>query len=189
MSAHQSSDSAPPPSPGRPTASDMAFLGFLGCVFMAVVALGALNFREGLKTEEGKAKAEALLEWLADSKQRRGQADFEPSACASAPTDAGQARTWAECATALFVNGGPLAGARNAFSGESLGFVGRCVPGDPKSPGQFVVEKISATPPGSAVSQIIGPMGADEALDKTQTVKLTVCDKGGYPIKIGEAEF
>ncbi|MFM8624505.1 MAG: hypothetical protein ACKOCZ_08350, partial [Betaproteobacteria bacterium] len=85
--------------------------------------------------------------------------------------------------------GGPLAGVRNAFSGQALGLVERCIPGDPRSPGQFMVEKISATPPGSAVTQIIGPIGAEEPLDKPLTLKLSVCDKGGYPIKVGEADF
>lgn len=189
MSVLESSDPVPPPASGRPTASDLVFLGFLACVLIAVAALGTLSYREGLKTEDGKAHVQALLKWMADFKERRGQADFEPAACALLPSGEGKPRLWAPCAAALFASGGPLAGVRNAFSGQALGLVERCIPGDPRSPGQFMVEKISATPPGSAVAQIIGPIGAEEPLDKPLTLKLSVCDKGGYPIKVGEADF
>lgn len=185
----QASVSPAPVASGRPTASDMAFLGFLVLVLIAVAVMGTFNFREGLKTEAGKAQAEALAKWLSESKDKRGQAGFEPAACASTAADPAKPPTWADCAKALFGAGGPMGDLRNAFSGRPMSFLTRCDPSSPTSPGQMVLERIAATPAGSAVASVTLALAAEDPIDKALTVKITVCDKGGYPIKVAEVEF
>lgn len=188
MSDH-ASVSPPPVVSARPTGSDKAFLAFLVCVLIAVVVMGTFTFREGLKTEAGKAQGEALAKWLSDSKDRRGQAGFEPAACASSGADPDKPPTWVDCSKVLFGPGGPVGDLRNAFSGQPIAFLTRCDPSSPSSPGQLVLERIAPTPPGSAVSSVTLALAADDPIDKVLTVKITVCDKGGYPIKVAEVEF
>lgn len=174
---------------GRPTGSDKAFLAFLFCVLLAVAVMGTFNFREGLKTEAGKSQGETLAKWLSQSKDQRGQVGFEPAACASARVDADQPPTWADCSKALFGPGGPMADLRNVFSGQPMVFLARCEPSDPQSPGQLALEKILSTPLGSAVSSITVALAAEDPIDKVLTIKVALCDKGGYPIKVAEVQF
>lgn len=188
MSDPESASPAPVPSV-RPTASDMAFLGFLVGVIVTVAVAGTLTFREGLKTEVGKTQAEALVKWLADAKDRRAQTGFEPSACSSASPDPAKPPTWADCSKALFGPGGPMADLRNVFSGQPMVFLARCEPSDPQSPGQLALEKILSTPLGSAVSSITVALAAEDPIDKVLTIKVALCDKGGYPIKVAEVQF
>lgn len=178
-------DAAVGASSGKPNAMDWAFLLFLLVVLAAVAVMGAFTFREGLKTEATKAQGEAFVAWLAQAKAKRQQADFAPAACATGSKPG----TWSQCAAALLAEGGPLASMRNPFSGQAVGLIARCDPTSSASPGQFVIERVSATPPGSAVAQVVAPFAAQDAVDKAVTIKLTVCDKGGYGVKIGEAEF
>jgi hypothetical protein len=46
-----------------------------------------------------------------------------------------------------------------------------------------------STPLGSAVPMVISPLKEGDAIDGKLQIRVTVCDKGGYPIKIGELEF
>jgi hypothetical protein len=45
------------------------------------------------------------------------------------------------------------------------------------------------TPPGSAIAAITSELVSLDAIDTKISLKLTVCDKGGYPIKVDEFEF
>lgn len=172
---------------GKPNAMDLAFLLFLVAVLAAVVLMGAFTFREGLKTEASKLQGEAFVAWLTQSKDRRAEVDFLPAGCAR---QAGSPpKTWSQCSAALLGEGGPLSAVRNAFSGQAIGLIARCDPSSSASPGQFVIDRVSATPPGSAVAQVVAPFAPEDTMDKVVTIKLTVCDKGGYGVKIGEAEF
>ncbi|MEI7783312.1 MAG: hypothetical protein WCK08_02940 [Betaproteobacteria bacterium] len=186
MSAHDTALSA---SSGKPNARDLAFLALMLAVLAAVALMGVFTFREGLKTEATKLQGEAFVAWLAQAKAKRAAADFAPAACAMVAQPAGRAKTWSECSAALLADGGPLAGVRNAFSGQPIGLIARCDPASNASPGQFVIDRVSATPPGSAVPLLVAPFAPEDTLDKALTIKLTVCDKGGYGVKIGEVEF
>lgn len=184
MTAHDATLGA---SSGKPNAKDLAFLLFLLAVLTAVGLMGAFTFREGLKTEATKLQGEAFVAWLAQAKDGRANADFVPAGCAKQAGS--QAKTWSQCSAALLGEGGPLALVRNSFSGQPVGLIARCDPSSSASPGQFVIERVSATAPGSAVPLVVAPFAPEETMDKTLTIKLTVCDKGGYGIKIGETEF
>lgn len=187
--SHSESVSPTPIQSSRPARSDWLFLVLLVALLVATMFAGANTLRQGLKTEAAKAQAEALARWLAQSKDSRAQAGFEPSACASSSSDAVQPPVWAACAQALLGPSGPLGDLRNSFSGQPLSPVARCDPSDPHSHGQLVLEKISMTPLGSAVSSVTVPLLPEEPINKALTIKITVCDQGGYPIKVAEVEF
>lgn len=175
---------------GKPTPGDIAFLALLLCVLLGVALMGSFTFREGQKTEATKAQAEALLAWLAQARPQRAAPDFELADCARRTGQDGQpSGTWVQCARALRAEPGPLAGARNVFSGEPLRFIARCDPSQAATVGQLAIEKISLTPPGSAVPSLTAPIADDEPMNKSLTIKVLACDKGGYPIKVGEVEF
>ncbi len=181
--------SAPSASSGRPTVVDIIFLLSMVVLMVLVAFVGRLTFQEGLKTETTKSQAEALAAWMKEASGRRSDAEFQPAGCAVKAADSTEAPSWEECARALFASGGPLASARNAFSGEQVGFVERCNPSDLATAGQIVIEKVSATPPGSAVPIVVGPMSEGERIGQKLTIRITVCDKGGYAIRVGETDF
>lgn len=180
----------PPSSVGKPTRSDLIFLGAMVFMLAGVGLMGAFTFKEGLKTEASKVQAQAFVDWMTQARAQRSSSNFVPAACAMKSDQAGAvASTWAICSQALLGPGGPLGDARNAFTGRSLQFIARCDPSNAATVGQFAIEKVSLTPAGSAVPVVISPMLADESMDKPLTLRVAICDKGGYSIKVGEAEF
>jgi len=77
----------------------------------------------------------------------------------------------------------------NPFTEEAPQFVPACVPSDNSLPGMFVVEKLVPTPPGSAVPMINSQLVDTDPIDQKMQVRVSVCDKGSYAIKIAEFEF
>lgn len=181
--------SAPPGSSGKPTATDIVFLLSMVALMALVAFVGRLTFQEGLKTESTKTQAEALVAWMKDASGRRSGAEFQPAACAVKAADSTEAPSWEECGRAILASGGPLANARNAFTGEPVGLVERCNPSDLATAGQIVIEKISPTPPGSAVPTVVTAMAGEDRIGQKLTLRITVCDKGGYTIRVGETDF
>jgi hypothetical protein len=55
--------------------------------------------------------------------------------------------------------------------------------------GAVVLEKLIPTPPGSAVPVINSQLIDSDPIDQKLQLRLSVCDKGSYPVKIGEFEF
>ena len=98
-------------------------------------------------------------------------------------------KRWGECFADIMDNVKELNGLRNAFTGEPLAFIAKCEPKDRSTNGNMVLEKIVPTPPGSAIPTVASQMVDMDAIDTKTSMKLTVCDKGGYPIKIDEFEF
>jgi hypothetical protein len=176
-------------SSGRPTLSDRIFLCLLAGMLVGVALLGRMTFEEGLKTEHTKAQAEALLAWMKAAAAHRGDTGFEPAPCARRPSSGADAYTWGSCFEALATHGGPLSGVRNTFTGEPIGLAAACTPGDAATVGRLVIDRISTTPPGSAIPTVINALAAGDAIGESLTLRVRICDKGGYPILIGEAEF
>ena len=77
----------------------------------------------------------------------------------------------------------------NPFTEEAPQFVPACVPSDNSLPGMFVIEKLVPTPPGSAVPMINSQLIETDPIDQKVQVRVSVCDKGSYAIKIAEFEF
>lgn len=169
---------------GRPNFSDGVFLVFLVLAVLAVAWVGQLAYQEGVKTELTKRHGEAWLEWLQQTGPKRAQADFEVAACARAA-----GKTWAECQTWLTSEAGPFHDQINAFSGKPLTFGAKCDMVDRGLVGALVIERLTPTPAGSAVPVVIEPLNANDSIADAVNLRVSVCDKGAGPIKVGETEF
>ena len=77
----------------------------------------------------------------------------------------------------------------NPFTGEAPRLVEKCDPTDHLLHGSIAIEKSVATPVGSAVPTTVSPLVPSDAIDSKLQLKLSVCDKGAYPIRVAEFEF
>ena len=178
------------------TPTDSIFLVFLGLVVIVVCWVGQIAYQEGLKTEVSKENGEAWLAWFAKARKERFDAGYEPVSCSgrSEPSIAGVAgpvtqpdtQTWASCMEVLTRDKGALAHLRNPFFESPMIFAAKCEPGNRKLTGALVFEKNTPTPPGSAVGSVVSPLVDADPVGKPFQVRITVCDKGAYPILIGE---
>ena len=181
------------------TPTDTIFLVFLGLVVIGVCWLGRIAYLEGGKTEISKRNGEVWLAWFAKARKERFDAGSEPVSCSgrSEPSIAGvsgpvtqpDTRTWASCFEVLTRDKGALAHLRNPFFESPMIFAAKCEPGNRKLTGALVFEKITPTPPGSAVASVVSPLVDADPVGKPFQVRITVCDKGAYPILIGETEL
>jgi hypothetical protein len=55
--------------------------------------------------------------------------------------------------------------------------------------GAILLEDLMPTPPGSATPFVASQLLETDAIDYKMQLRLSVCDKGGYAIKIAEFEF
>jgi hypothetical protein len=198
------STQAHPPSPAstQPTFTDWLFL--LSCALaLAVVAwLGKMAYTEAMKTETAKRNGEAVVSWMQEATAGRFEADFGVAACAGTPPPptgaapagdkAGPAaapNTWGGCLDAILMQS-TMKALDNPFrEGIALDFAPACNPEDRSLAGNIVMEKITATPPGSAVPTVTSALTPDVAIDQKIQVRLSVCDKGAYAVKVAEFEF
>jgi len=181
------------------TPTDTIFLVFLGLVVIAVCWVGQIAYHEGGKTEVSKENGEAWLAWLAKAHKERFDAGYEPAPCSgrsgvsmtgvSGSVTAPETQTWGRCFEALTRDEGALAHLRNPFFESPMIYATKCEPGNRKLTGALVFEKITPTPPGSAVSSVVLPLVVADPVDGPFQVRITVCDKGAYPILIGESEL
>ena len=51
------------------------------------------------------------------------------------------------------------------------------------------MEKITPTPPGSAIPHIVSALTPEVVIDQKIQVRLSVCDAGAYAVKVAEFEF
>jgi hypothetical protein len=186
-------------------------------VMIALVAwVGELSFHEGMKTEVSKRNGEAWAQWFTETGAERFKDDFGLVACAGGPTKpvapsdtnattsedktadaeatpataaAVPTRTWGECLKALTTPPGALAGLRNPFFNEPIQIVAKCEPSDRTLVGALVLEKLVPTPPGSTIPFVTSPLIESDLIDAKVQVRVTVCDKGAYPIRVAEVEF
>lgn len=198
---------------------DMLFGLVLLGVIAFVSWVGYLAYHEGLKIETSKRQGEAWLQWLGEASATRFQPDFSIPACAGGvPAAAAEAsaaapeasvaeaatvplpppaaaaasaapKTWGACFKALTQEGGPWAGQTNPFAESPVRLVPKCDKNDLSVAGHFFFEKLTPTPPGSPVPTLVSALGDADLLDQKLQLRLTVCDKGGLPMRIGEVEF
>lgn len=184
---------------GSPNLMDKLFLLTLLGVVAFVAWVGCLAYQEGVKIETSKRHGEAWLQWLGDASGKRFQPGFEPSACTGLPAPAAEASTptvagaaggsWGSCYKALTGPGGAWADSMNAFSGQQVRLVPKCDKSDLSVAGEFFFEKLMPTPPGSPMPVVPSSLMETDTLDAKVLLRLTLCDKGGDPIRIGEVEF
>ena len=175
---------------------DMLFGFTLGCVIAFVSWVGYMAYQEGLKIETSKRHGEAWLQWLGEFSDKRFEPDFEPQACAgaaapvagvaSAPAAATLSNTWGGCFKSLTQTGGPWSGQINPFSNTPVQLVPKCDKSDRSVAGHFYFEKLMPTPPGSPLPSVTSPLAAADPLGQKVQLRLTLCDKGGDPLRIGE---
>jgi hypothetical protein len=177
----------------------MDWLFLLSCaVALIVVAwFGKMNYTEATKTETAKRNGEAVVTWMQEATAGRFEPDFGVAACAgTAPPPAGAApattkapNTWGGCLEAILKESNMKALDNPFREGIALDFAPACNPDDRSLAGNIVIEKITPTPPGSAIATIISPITPDVVIDQKIQVRLSVCDRGAYAVKVAEFEF
>jgi hypothetical protein len=205
------------PTQKKLTLSDMFFLGFLCFAVVGVAWVGYLSFKAGMKTETTKRNGEAWAKWLTDAGVARHKEGFLPGECAagvfplgavvpsaapaaSAPeaspeksdtlaTTATGPRTWGDCQAALSKPESPLGDVRNPFLDKPLELIEKCDRSNRSVAGSMVLEKLTPTPPGSAVPHTPSQLMPADPIDQKLQLRVTMCDSGGYPIRIAEVEF
>jgi hypothetical protein len=106
-----------------------------------------------------------------------------------APPPALVPRTWGPCFKAISTQGGPLAEKYNPFSQKPIAIVAKCDMADRGLAGAMTLEKTLPTPPGSAIPFISSPLTESDSIEQKLQIRITMCDKGAYPIRIAELEF
>jgi hypothetical protein len=175
-----------PNSSGNPNFFDILFLVFLGCMLGLVAWVGLLSHEEGYKNEVTKHNGEAWVKWLKENSEPRAKEDYAIENCAASVMER---KRWGDCFAELTESVPTLKKMTNPFTKEPVHFVAKCDPKDRSTIGGIFLEKIVPTPPGSAVAVVASQLVDMDPIDTKLSLKLTVCDKGGYPIKVDEFEF
>lgn len=131
-------------------------------------------------------KSEAHLENTADSKPEvLTSTAATPALTAQAHTP----RTWGPCFKVISSLNGPLADKLNPFTSKPIVVVAKCDMTNRSLAGAMALEKTLATPAGSAVPFINSPLVGSDSISQKTPIRITMCDKGAYPIHIAEIEF
>ena len=175
------------------TKGDLAFLFFIALVLVAVTWLGVLARKEALKTEGSKRNGEEWVAWLTQESAKRFEPGYAVTACAagkhaSASDAEPKANTWGDCLNYVLEHT-ELKDMRNPFTGKPPVFIAACDPADHSLVGSIVFDKITANPPGSAVATVNSQLMPTDSIAEKVQLKIAICDKGSYAIKIAEIEF
>lgn len=198
---------------------DYAFLALMVVVLISVTWIGILAYEEGLKTEGTKRNGEAWAAWMTEAGTKRLNPDYDIAACAGgamaapvlaqaelpaadAPNDSADAApakppapaaapavaSWGTCFEYL-QSQSVLKDLRNPFSGAPLRFEAACNPSDHGLAGAIILEKLVPTPAGSATPFVVSQLVAGDLIGAKLQLRLSICDKGGDGLKVGEFEF
>ena len=175
------------------TTADKLFLAFLVLVVVAVTWLGIVNYKEAIKVETSKSNGEAWVEWLTETGTTRFEADSQHPACKggvkpTADAKPGAPGTWGAC-LAHILETTELKDQINPFFNAAPHFVAACDPKDRTLMGAILLEDLMPTPPGSATPFVASQLVEADPIDYKMQLRLSVCDKGGYAIKVAEFEF
>lgn len=176
-----------------PNTADKLFLAFLVLIVIAVTWLGVVNYKEALKTEASKSNGEAWVAWLTEAGTQRFEADTTLTACKGGVKPAADAKandpgTWGACLAHIMATT-DLKDQINPFFNKTPHFVAACVPSDRTLMGAILLEDLMPTPPGSATPFVASQLLETDSIDYKMQLRLSVCDKGGYAIKVAEFEF
>ena len=196
------------------TGGDYGFIVFILLVLVAVTMLGVLGHREALKTEGSKRNGEQWAAWFTKASETRFAPDYAIAACAggakpavaAAPATGDDAKpadapateataaavpaagTWGGCVAHL-MSATEFKDMVNPFTGAAPNFIPACNPADHSLVGSIVIEKITPNPPGSAVPSITSQLVDADSIAEKLALKVSVCDKGSYAVKVAELEF
>jgi len=171
---------------GLPNFFDILFLIFLAGMLAMVAWVGVLSHEEGIKNEVTKQNGEAWIKWMKENSEARTKDDFEIESCSASTTER---KRWGECFNALSESEKTLKNLTNPFSKEPVKFVAKCDPKDHESVGGIFLEKLVPTPAGSAIPLVASQLVDMDPIDTKLALRVTVCDKGGYAIRVEEFEF
>lgn len=197
------------------TFQDFIFVIFVLSALVLVGFLGREAYLDAMKTEITKKNGEDVAAWMTEAGTLRFKKGYEIQACAGgrppavakveepvvaaegektdkaeeapAPEQA-QLGTWGACFAYLMAEG-EFKKMINPFTQEPPQFIAACNPADHSLAGQIVLEKLTPTPPGSAVPIINSQLVDTDPIDQKVQLRLSVCDKGAYAIKISEFEY
>ena len=189
-----------------PTLADWIFILIVLAILSLVANLGHSAYLEAMHTENSKKNGEEISAWLREAGTARFKKNYEHTACAGgkAPVKPVEVDadgdgepdvntepvpgTWGACFQYL-MNQTDLKNLVNPFFDEPPKFIAACNPDDESLMGSVVLEKMVATPPGSAVPVINSQLMDTDPIDQKMQLRVSICDKGSYAIKIAEFEF
>ena len=166
---------------------DKLFIFFMICMTCVVAGMGYMTYQKGTIEETAKRNGEAWLKWLSESAKNRHEPGFQPAACAAQLPPATQ--IWGGCFESITAPEGPLGALGNPFSGGRLQRVVKCDSQDRALAGALVFEKITPTPPGSAIPTLLTALTDSDNIGEKIQIRLSVCAKDASVIRIGELEF
>jgi hypothetical protein len=188
-----------------PTLADWVFILIVLSILSVVAKLGHDAYLEAMSTEISKKNGEELVTWLTEAGTQRFNKGYDHPMCAGgkAPAKATASDqegenndkedkptegTWGACFQYLMTQTA-FKDMVNPFFNEPPKFIPACNPDDDTLMGAMVLEKMVATPPGSAVPVINSQLVDTDPIDQKMQLRVSVCDKGSYAIKIAEFEF
>jgi hypothetical protein len=117
-----------------------------------------------------------------------GLPEAKASQAAGQAVAASAAGTWGGCLEQLMLDSS-LKAQSNPFTGKPPRLIETCVASNIKLAGDIDIDKSVATPAGSAVAFVKSNLTPTDSIKEKLQLSITVCDKGGYPIKISDVEF
>ncbi len=168
--------------------SELAFIMCLLGALALVGALGWMSLTEERRTDRAKGRAVALLQWFDDLAADPAKVDLaQRDQCTPDKVANGSEKTWLSCRNALLAEGGPLHGFVNPFDSEYPVFGDKCERKNTATRGIIVVQESLKVPPGQPAA--FAPMPPTRPLEKDLGFRVIVCDKGSFPIKVGESRL
>ena len=184
---------------------EVGFLVLLILVLGMVIWLGVMAYRQAIKTEGNKRNGEQWAAWFAQESAKRFEPGYPLGACAGGPIATAKlpapakskaaatptpptTNTWGGCLS-LLTTQTTFKDMRNPFTGKPPIFVSACDPSDYSMIGSIAIDKIKPNPPGSAIAAVTSPLLATDSIGEKIQLKITVCDKGSYAVKVAETEF
>ena len=168
--------------------SELAFIMCLLGALALVGALGWMSLTEERRTDRAKGRAVALLQWFDDLAADPAKVDLaQRDQCTPDKVANGSEKTWLSCRNALLTEGGPLHGFVNPFDSEYPVFGDKCERKNTATRGIIVVQESLKGPPGQPAA--FAPMPPTRPLEKDLGFRVIVCDKGSFPIKVGESKL
>lgn len=168
--------------------SELAFIMCLLGALALVGALGWMSLTEERRTDRAKGRAVALLQWFDDLAADPAKVDLaQRDQCTPDKVANGSEKTWLACRNALLAEGGPLHGFVNPFDSEYPVFGDKCERKNTATRGIIVVQESLKVPPGQPAA--FAPMPPTRPLEKDLGFRVIVCDKGSFPIKVGESKL
>ncbi len=199
--------------PKELTGGDYGFMALIVVVLIAVTLLGVISVREASKTEGTKRNGEQWAAWFTKASETRFAPDYAIAACAGGakpavapaalatgeeakPADAPAADaapapaagTWGACLAHL-TSATEFKDMVNPFTGKAPNFIPACDPADRSLVGSIVLEKSTANPPGSAVATVTSQLVDADVIAEKIALKIIVCEKGSYAVKVAEFVF